>query len=87
VANAVPLLFSAAGRVPGTASAPALAAVFTMGYAGFIVGPPVIGILADAIGLSTALALLCAAGTAVAVFGGRATHAAEPLRVQPASAR
>jgi hypothetical protein len=87
VANAVPLLFSAAGRVPGTASAPALAAVFTMGYTGFIVGPPLIGILADAIGLPTALGLLCAAGAAVVAFGGRAAHAAEPLRPQLAPTR
>jgi hypothetical protein len=79
VANAVPLLFSAAGRVRGMASAPALAAVFTMGYTGFIVGPPVIGVLADAIGLPVALALLCGAAGAVAVLGGRATQATEPL--------
>jgi hypothetical protein len=79
VANAVPLLFSFAGRVRGTASAPALAAVFTMGYTGFIVGPPVIGVLADAIGLPYALALLCLAAGSVAVLGGRATRASEPL--------
>ena len=38
IANAVPLLFSAAGRLepPG----PSLAAAFTLGYTGFIVGPP-----------------------------------------------
>ena len=47
IANAVPLLFSAAGRVPP--SGPSLAAVFTVGYTGFIVGPPLIGVLADAI--------------------------------------
>ena len=46
IANAVPLLFSAAGRVPP--SGPSLAAVFTVGYTGFIVGPPLIGVLADA---------------------------------------
>jgi predicted MFS family arabinose efflux permease len=38
IANAVPLLFSAAGRIdpPG----PSLAAAFTLGYTGFIVGRP-----------------------------------------------
>ena len=43
IANAVPLLFSAAGRLdpPG----PSLAATFTVGYTGFIVGPPLIGVL------------------------------------------
>jgi len=70
VANAVPLLFSAAGRVPP--AGPSLAAVFTIGYLGFIAGPPVIGVLADAITLTAALALVCAALVLVAVLGARA---------------
>jgi predicted MFS family arabinose efflux permease len=70
IANAVPILFSAAGRhdPPG----PSLAAVFTVGYTGFIIGPPVIGVLADAIGLATTLALLCVSALSVAALGGRA---------------
>lgn len=73
VANAVPLLFSAAGRVPP--SGPSLAAVFTIGYLGFILGPPVIGVLADATSLSAALGLVCGALVLVAAFGGRAVRA------------
>jgi predicted MFS family arabinose efflux permease len=73
VANAVPLLFSAAGRVPPTG--PSLAAVFTIGYLGFILGPPVIGVLADATSLTAALALVCGALVLVAAFGGRAVRA------------
>jgi predicted MFS family arabinose efflux permease len=73
IANAVPLLFSAAGRVPP--SGPSLAAVFTVGYTGFIVGPPLIGVLADAASLPAALATLCVFGLAVTVLGGRAAHA------------
>jgi predicted MFS family arabinose efflux permease len=73
VANAVPLLFSAAGRVPP--SGPSLAAVFTIGYLGFILGPPVIGVLADATSLTAALALVCGALVHVAAFGGRAVRA------------
>ena len=86
IANAVPLLFSAAGRVPP--SGPSLAAAFTLGYTGFIVGPPIIGLLADAISLPAALATLCAAGLAVTLLGARATHA-ETTRpaVAPAGAR
>ena len=72
IANAVPLLFSAAGRLdpPG----PSLAATFTVGYTGFIVGPPVIGFLADQIGLPETLAVLVLAALSVAALGGRATH-------------
>ena len=64
-----PLLFSAAGRVdpPG----PSLAAAFTLGYTGFIVGPPVIGVLSDQVGLPRTLALLLLAPVAVTVLGGR----------------
>ena len=77
VANAVPLLFSAAGRLepPG----PSLAAAFTLGYTGFIAGPPVIGILADQFGLPRTLSLLLVAALAVAALGGRATAAKPSL--------
>jgi predicted MFS family arabinose efflux permease len=70
IANAVPLLFSAAGRIdpPG----PSLAAAFTLGYTGFIVGPPVIGVLSDQTGLPQTLALLTLALVAVSVLGGKA---------------
>jgi predicted MFS family arabinose efflux permease len=73
IANAVPLLFSAAGRVPP--SGPSLAAVFTVGYTGFIVGPPLIGVLADAISLPAALGVLCISGLAVTLLGSRAADA------------
>jgi len=74
IANAVPLLFSAAGRLdpPG----PSLAAAFTLGYTGFIVGPPVIGFVSDQIGLSRTLALLVFALVTVTALGGRATSGA-----------
>jgi fucose permease len=70
IANAVPLLFSAAGRVEP--QGPSLAAAFTLGYTGFIVGPPVIGILADQFGLPRTLALLLLTALAVTALGGRA---------------
>jgi len=70
IANAVPLLFSAAGRIdpPG----PSLAAAFTLGYTGFVVGPPVIGALSDQVGLPQTLTLLVLGLVAVTAFGGRA---------------
>jgi len=37
-----------------------VAAVSTVGYAGFLLGPPLTGILADETGLRAALALACA---------------------------
>jgi predicted MFS family arabinose efflux permease len=77
IANAVPLLFSAAGRLepPG----PSLAAAFTLGYTGFIVGPPVIGVLSDQVGLPKTLSVLLLAALAVSALGARAT-ASKPDR-------
>jgi predicted MFS family arabinose efflux permease len=72
IANAVPLLFSAAGRLER--SGPALAAAFTLGYTGFIVGPPVIGMAADQVGLPETLWLLVLAALFVAALGGRAVR-------------
>jgi MFS family permease len=85
IANAVPLLFSAAGRLdpPG----PSLAATFTVGYTGFIVGPPVIGFLADRIGLPETLALLVVSALAVAGLGGRAVHTGDSVEAHTAPAR
>jgi predicted MFS family arabinose efflux permease len=71
IANAVPLLFSAAGRLEPPSSS--LAAAFTLGYTGFIVGPPAIGITADRFGLSDTLWLLVIAAITVAALGSRAT--------------
>ncbi|MEP6989299.1 MAG: MFS transporter [bacterium] len=58
-ANLVPILFSASGRHGGSAG---ISAVSTLGYAGFVVGPPAIGALSQATGS------LAAALSAVAVF-------------------
>ncbi len=81
IANAVPLLFSAAGRInpPG----PSLAAAFTLGYTGFIVGPPVIGLLSDQAGLPRTLALLVLSLLVVTVLGGRALTGPSPNRSRP----
>ncbi len=61
-----PLTLSAAGRVSKQAAGTAIAAVATCGYVGFLVGPPVIGFVADALSLRIALGFvvvlsLCAA--------------------------
>ncbi len=84
IANAVPLLFSAAGRVPP--AGPSLAAAFTVGYLGFIVGPPAIGVLGDTIGLPRTLALLCFAALTIAVLGRRAVEPALAVETEPLAA-
>jgi MFS family permease len=69
-ANMAPVLFSAAGRA-GPAASTGVAAVATLGYAGMLLGPPVIGFLADQFGLRAALGLLVAAVLSIAVAARR----------------
>lgn len=59
-ATIVPQVFSAAGRTPGMDPGPALATATTVGYSGFLIGPPLIGFAAQAIGLRGALGLVVA---------------------------
>ena len=70
VGNAIPLLFRAGGLVPP--AGPSLSAVFTMGYAGFVAGPPILGFLADRLGLPVALGLLAIISALVALVVRRA---------------
>ena len=64
-ANLVPVTFSAASRVPGMAPNLSIAAVTTMGYAGFLSVPPILGFIGHAFGLSATLALVAAMGVMV----------------------
>jgi MFS family permease len=55
----VPSAFSAAGRVAADANpGPSIASVAALGWCGFVSGPPLIGHLADIVGLGTALWVL-----------------------------
>jgi len=62
-----PAAISAAGETPRR-PADAIAAVATMGYGAFLVGPPMIGILADHIGLGRALLVLIVLAAATSVL-------------------
>jgi hypothetical protein len=58
LANIAPIVFSAAGREPGLAPGIGIAAVSTAGYGGFLAGPPLIGLVAEASGLPLGLGLV-----------------------------
>jgi predicted MFS family arabinose efflux permease len=58
LANIIPLLFGAAGNIPGIQAGAGIAGVATIGYAGFLAGPPLIGSIAEATSLRVALALV-----------------------------
>lgn len=65
-----PAALSAAGRTQGMAAGPALAAVATAGYTGFLAGPPVIGFVAELVGLGGALYIVVALSAAIVLLGG-----------------
>jgi MFS family permease len=54
----VPIALRAGGSQPGIPSGIGIAAVSTMGYAGMLSGPPIIGTVAGAVGIRTALGLI-----------------------------
>jgi MFS transporter len=71
----VPTLFRSAAREPGVPAGTALGAVSSLGYLGFMAGPPMIGGVAQLVGLPVAAALLSVSAVLVAVL---APATAEP---------
>ncbi len=65
-----PTALSAAGRTKDSATGPAIAAVATAGYFGFLVGPPSIGFVAEGVGLGGALVIVVALSAAIVVLAG-----------------
>lgn len=72
VSSVVPMVYSAAGKSKTMAPGVALAAVSTIGFAGFLVGPPVIGFLAGAFSLRVSFTLIAAMGLCVAGISTKA---------------
>lgn len=75
----VPITLRAGGSQPGIPSGFGIAAVSTMGYAGMLTGPPIIGSLAGVAGLRAALGLVVALLVVLAATAGRAVGA--PLTI------
>ena len=69
--NIVPVLFTSVGRQTTMPQSLAVPAMTTMGYAGLLAGPALIGFVAHATGLSIAFLLLAALMLGVAVVGRR----------------
>lgn len=65
VATIIPIVYSLAGKSKTMATSAALAAVSTIGFTGFLVGPPVIGFIAHEITLRWALSLVLVLGIVI----------------------
>ncbi|RSK44506.1 MFS transporter [Hymenobacter perfusus] len=71
VSSVVPLVYGAAGRSKTMSAGVALAAVSTVGFAGFLLGPPVIGLVAGATSLRVSFSLIAVMGLVVALLARR----------------
>lgn len=69
LSNVVPVMYGAAGHA---LAGRGIAQVATIGYGGFLLGPPVIGFVAEHLGLRAALGIALAGAVLVALLGGQA---------------
>nr|WP_067060275.1 MFS transporter [Mucilaginibacter sp. L294] len=72
VSSVVPLVYSAAGKSKTMSPGVALAAVSTIGFMGFLIGPPVIGFVAGIATLRASFTLIAIMGVCVTVFATKA---------------
>jgi MFS family permease len=68
IGNVAPVLFAGGGRLEPDAPGRGIAAVTSLGYSGFLAGPPLIGIAAEFSNLQWALGLTVLAALIIAVF-------------------
>jgi MFS family permease len=74
--NIAPVLFAGGGRLEPDAPGRGIAAVTTLGYTGFLTGPPLIGFAAQVTDINTALFLTVIAALIIAIFA-RSVKAAD----------
>lgn len=90
LASAFPVLLSAAGRARDVTPGAAIAAVATVGYTGFLAGPPLIGFAAELVGLRAALGIVVLLGLAMVGLAGAvapdASVAEQPRQPEPVAA-
>ncbi|NMH28611.1 MFS transporter [Flavobacterium silvaticum] len=68
ISSVVPMVYSAAGKSTTMKPGPAIAAVSTISFTGFLVGPPVIGLLAGASSLKLSFLFLALMALCVIIF-------------------
>lgn len=68
VSSVVPLVYSEAGKSKTLSPGVALAAVSSIGFFGFLFGPPMIGLVAGAFGLPVSFIIIAVMGLSVAIL-------------------
>jgi MFS family permease len=70
VSSVVPLVYSEAGKSKKSSPGVALAAVSSIGFLGFLIGPPLIGVVAGLSGLRMSFVIIAAMGISVTLIAG-----------------
>ncbi len=68
VSSVIPLIYSEAGKSKTTSAGMALTAVSSIGFLGFLIGPPLIGIIAGVFSLRISFLLIALIGLLIAVM-------------------
>jgi MFS family permease len=68
VSSVVPLVYGAAGRSKKLSAGVAIAAVSTIGFLGFLIGPPLIGIVAGATSLRISFSIIAVMGFCITIM-------------------
>ncbi len=71
VSSVVPIVYGLAGKSTTMSASTALAAVSTIGFLGFLIGPPVIGFIAQAVSLRWSFMLIGFLGFGTAILAAR----------------
>jgi MFS family permease len=71
VSSVVPIVYGLAGRSTTLSASAALAAVSTIGFLGFLIGPPIIGLIAQAVSLRWSFTLIGVLGFGTALLAGK----------------
>ena len=71
VSSVIPIVYMIAGKSKNMAPSAALATVSTIGFTGFLIGPPVIGLIAHETSLRLALGLVVLLGLIIVFLAGK----------------
>jgi MFS family permease len=74
VSSVIPLVYSEAGRSANTSAGMALSAVSSIGFLGFLIGPPVIGVVAGIFNLRISFLLIAFIGLTITMLAGMTTR-------------
>ncbi|WP_367390955.1 MFS transporter [Lewinella sp. LCG006] len=83
LAAIVPIAYSTAGNIPGLSPGVGISMVTSIGYAGFLVGPPVIGFLSDWQGLRFGMAFVLLLFLTMLILNIFAVRRQRKVRIYP----